>query len=214
MHDVQIKLLELSKNKRFKGLTLREIGRLVEIDHPQLIKHHLQQLINRGLLNSEYEPVSINSNFSSRSSLPLILLPILGSANCGEPTLLANEDLQGYLKISPSLLKTSQYDNLFVLKAAGNSMNRAKVNKTDPIEDGDYVVVEKSTDIRDKAYVVSVIDGAANIKKIHVDKTNNLIYLLSESTVSYPPIVIDQSADFSVNGNVIQVVKKPKPSLN
>jgi repressor LexA len=214
MHDVQIKLLELSKNKRFKGLTLREIGRLVEIDHPQLIKHHLQQLINRGLLNSEYEPVSINSNSSSRSSLPLILLPILGSANCGEPTLLANEDLQGYLKISPSLLKTSQYDDLFVLKAAGNSMNRAKVNKIDPIEDGDYVVVKKSTDIHDKAYVVSVIDGAANIKKIHIDKINNLIYLLSESTVNYPPIVIDQSTDFSVNGNVIQVVKKPKPSLN
>ncbi|HZT34945.1 MAG TPA: hypothetical protein VFA15_03425, partial [Nitrososphaera sp.] len=58
--------------------------------------------------------------------------------------------------------------------------------------------------------VLSVIDKMANIKRYHFDKENNQIVLMSESTQSFPPIHIHPDDDYSINGKVIKVIKKPK----
>lgn len=206
MHDIQKRLLEASRRKSFKGLTLREIGDLIGLNHPQLIKHHLSQLVKKGLLDNNYR--SLNSGQSVGVSL--INIPVLGSANCGEPTRLAEENLEGYLKVSPNLLGDERSGDLFALKAVGDSMNRASINHT-PLNDGDYAIVDSQhRSPQNGEYVVSIIDGAANIKKFSFDNDRKLVYLLSESAREYPPIVIHPEDDFMVNGKVISVIKNPK----
>lgn len=208
MHLIQRKLLEASRTKSFENLTLREIGELIDVKHPQLIKHHLSQLVRRGLLDNKYQPLNSDQSIGVR----LLNIPVLGSANCGEPTRLADENLEGYLKVSANLLREDRTGELFALKAIGNSMNKAEIGKdSNTIDDGDYVIVDSGhKSPKNGEYVVSIIDGAANIKRFSFDRQKQLVYLLSDSSNDYPPIVIKQNDDFMVNGKAIQVIKNKR----
>lgn len=207
MHEIQKRLLELSQKKLLARLTLREIGKLVGVDHPQKVKHHLNQLVKRGLIGKDYS----NMKPFSAGEVEIINIPVLGSANCGEPTMLAEENLEGYLKVSPELVQTKRYQDLFALRAVGDSMNDAKVKNSHPINDGDYTIIDKSINNPTNGdYVVSIIDNSANIKKYFYDARNQLIYLSSESLKKYPPIVIKARDNFTVSGKVIEVIKNPK----
>ncbi|MBX4211641.1 MAG: hypothetical protein KW806_02515, partial [Candidatus Yanofskybacteria bacterium] len=83
------------------------------------------------------------------------------------------------------------------------------------VDDGDYVVVDPKARIKNGDYVLSIIDGMANIKRYFEDKANKRIILLSESSASFSPIFVHkQDIDqFLVNGKIIQVIKKPKSTL-
>jgi len=211
MHIIQEKLLKLAGDHNLGEMKLRQIARLIGENHPQKIKHHLNQLEKAGFIKFDKRKRIIERiRRGVIKKTNFFAIPILGSANCGEATIFADENLEGYLKISGRLLRKKE--GIFTIKAEGHSMNRANVNgKT--IDDGDYVII----DSKDRApnngdYVLSVIDDVANIKKFIFDKQNNQIVLLSESTEKLPPIFIHPK-DFSkyiVNGKVIQVIKKPK----
>ena len=68
------------------------------------------------------------------------------------------------------------------------------------------------TVIKNGDYVLSIIDGMANIKRYFRDLEYQRIILLSESSASISPIFIhrDDMDNYLVNGKVIQVIKKPK----
>jgi SOS-response transcriptional repressor LexA len=53
--------------------------------------------------------------------------------------------------------------------------------------------------------VLSLIDGAANLKKYKVEKGQ--IMLVSESTEDFKPIFIMQGDDWVVNGKIVGVMK-------
>jgi len=61
---------------------------------------------------------------------------------------------------------------------------------------------------QDQSYVLSIIDGLANIKKFK--RNGDQIILASESSQDYPPIIIHQDDldNYMVNGEVVQVIKK------
>ncbi len=209
MHEIQKKLMILANKKDLSSLTLRDIGEEVGLgrEKPQIIKHHLQQLVKRGLLknkNGKYFLVSIKEE-NKKSGL--VSLPIYGMANCGEAISLADNHVQGYLKVSPAIIK--KVKDIFVVKAKGNSMNKAFIGK-ESIDDGDYVLVDSDYKNPENGdYVLSIIDGAANIKKFKKDSDRNLVVLLSESTSSYDPIYIhqDDADSYSVAGKVVGVLK-------
>ena len=101
---------------------------------------------------------------------------------------------------------------VFAIKASGHSMNKANING-ESVEDGDYVLVDPTcTVIKNGDYVLSIIDGMANIKRYFRDMEHQRIILLSESSASISPIFIhrDDMDNYLVNGKVIQVIKKPK----
>ena len=50
MHYIQEKLLKLIDHQNISGLTLREVGSLVNETLPQKIKHHLSQLERKGFI--------------------------------------------------------------------------------------------------------------------------------------------------------------------
>ena len=168
----------------------------------------MDQLQKKGLIKIDKK----NNTVDRASSGPilnskLLSIPIVGTANCGPATIFANENIEGYLKISKSILRKCQ--NIFAIRAQGLSMNRATVNGL-TIEDGDYLIVDSSQQSpSDGDIVLSVIDDMANIKKYVWDEPNNQIVLVSQSTKDIPPIYIHEDDSFMINGKVIQVIKKP-----
>jgi len=209
IHPIQQKLLKISENINLKEMTLREIAYLVEEKHPQKISHHLAQLEKKGLIKIDRRSGSIRKIKASKSN-NLMTVPILGTANCGEANIFANENLEGYLKISKKFINRGK--NIFAIKAHGLSMNKAKI-KGFSIEDGDYVIVDgENRNPNSGDYVLSIIDEMANIKRFHIDKDKKQIALISESTEDLPPIYIHPDDKYLINGVVKYVIKKPKVS--
>lgn len=220
MNEYQIKILNLLADKNLQGLPLRKIGEAIGLNppHPQTVKYHLEQLEKRGLISIDKKRKLIKRiDKGGIANTNLIAVPILGAANCGAATMIADQYMEGFLKISSlSLVKKAlaRKNEIFALEASGDSMNNAKVGDGKlSIEDGDYVIIDKSNkNPHNGNYVLSIIDGMANIKKIIFDKENNRILLLSESTHNYPPIIIHPKDlhGYIINGVVLQVIKKPR----
>lgn len=208
MHKIQEKILELAKTKDVLALGIRPLGREIGVDQPQLVKHHISQLQKKGLIKvKSREDIRQVLQHSSSLQPSFVKIPVVGSANCGPATLIADEQVEEYITVSVSLLKKK--DNIFALVAKGDSMNQAQINGNS-IEENDYVVVDGNVRIPNPGdYILSVIDNCANIKKYARTKDGN-IALLSESTSKNPPIYIGEDDQFIVNGKVMQVIKAVK----
>jgi SOS-response transcriptional repressor LexA len=193
-----------------------QLGRFVGEPHPQKIKHHLEQLEKKKFIkrNKKTGFIKIVNPIKIEDSR-LINLRILGSASCGPAELLAEENLEGYLKISPRILKRKDSTGLFAIKASGDSLNAAKDIEGGPIENGDYVVIDsKNRKPKNGDYVLSVIDDAVNLKRFYLDKEGKQVILVSESTSDIPPIYIHfkDLHKYMINGVIVRIIKKPKPA--
>lgn len=206
MHEVQQKLLNLIDKKNIGGLTLRDIGEIIdEKEKPQKIKHHLLQLEKKGFIKIDKKNKKIvRIKDTTKENNLFISIPIIGSANCGPAEIFAEENFEGFLKISKKIIKNNS--GIFAIKAKGNSLNLSNVNDK-KIEDGDYVIVDSKKGIpKNNEMVLTIIDGLANIKKFKIEEDR--ILLLSESTQEYPPIILHKEDNFIINGKVIDVIKK------
>ncbi len=209
MHELQTKLLALIRARPSTPVNLRQLGLLLGGAHPQNIKYHLQRLVQKGLIHwrddGSAAPVSARSAHS-----PLIAIPILGAASCGPAMAIAEEQIEGYLQVSPTLVGRRR--DLFAIRAVGDSMNRADIGGN-TIDDGDFVLIDpRPRTPKNGDYVLFVADGLANIKRFRRDPTQPHFLLVSESTRNYPPIYIhpDDFSQVVVNGKVVRVMKTPK----
>ena len=209
MHNIQEKILNIAESKNLANITLRKIGELIgEKGSPQKIKHHLNQLFEKGLLMQSVDGKKIERvgrKIDQKSKL--VSLPIYGSANCGQALCYADYRAEGFLQVSQAILggnKLKRIKDFFVLKAIGDSMNKAG------IEDGDYVIIDKNiTGIKNGAIVLSIIGDMANIKKYYEDNKNKQIVLTSDSYQDYPPIYIKDTDNYILNGKVVDILKNP-----
>ncbi len=212
MHSIQQKIFDLVRTTNISTLKLRELGELVGEPHPQKIKHHLNQLLKRGFLKQNLDKTVITPVTTTTDNDMFISLPIIGSANCGEAVIIAEEHYLGYLQVSKSVVPYYRPNDFFIVKAAGHSMNKAKINGKS-LEDGDYAVIDSKPKSYENKYVLSVINGMANIKKLIMNSENEQIVLVSESSQDYPPIYIHKddfgNGDYLINGEVVAVIKKP-----
>lgn len=210
MHKIQKSILDIATRKDLDRMTLREIGECVGEEHPQKVKHHLGQLKLKGFLSPDGKPATHSAGGRRLHKSGLLAIPILGSANCGEAKLFAEESVEGFLQVSPRMVPKKT--GLFAVKAVGPSMNRANVGgKT--IDDGDFVIVDRTIQKpKNGDYVLSVIGGQANIKKFIVDRKNKQLVLLSESSQDLPPIYIHPQdladSTYTINGKVVWVIKR------
>ena len=195
--------------------TLQEIQERFGFKSISTAHYHVKKLQDAGYLEKvEGRSRSIqakNVTFGgllSKTMPEYFSLPVLGSANCGPANIFAVEDPREYVQVSATTLGRRSKDGLFVLEADGESMNLAKIGKgKKSIEDGDYVVVDSSaTSPHEGDYVLSIIDGCANIKKF--TNMNGRMALISESSKNYKPIIITDLDSFLVNGKVIEVIKR------
>lgn len=214
MHFLQEKILKLTQARNLGQYSLREIGELIGEKSPQKIKHHLNQLEKKGLIRIDrikrlIEKTGQKFVTGLLTNANLLAIPILGSANAGPTQLFADENIEGYVRVSSTLIPIQSNHSIFALRVSGPSMNRAVVQGK-RIDDGDFVIVDASErEPRNGDIVLSVIGGMANIKAFYWDKENQQIVLMSQSTHSFPPIHIHQDDDFMINGKIILVLKKP-----
>lgn len=206
MHPNQVKILKIAEGQDITKIGYRKLGQMIGVPHPQLVKHHVNQLIKKGYIKVD-KSLNIIDQFrlANENQVELVKIPVMGKANCGQASIVANDKIENYLTVSPSLLKKKK--NIFALQAVGDSMNRANVFGNN-IEEGDYVLVDfEQKTPRDNDYVVSIIDGCANIKKFNFDVANSQVVLQSESNNNYAPIIIGSSENYIISGKVVQVIK-------
>lgn len=220
MHKIQEKILELSKKENLAKLSLRSIAKEIGMpkEPPQKIKHHLLQLEKKGFLSLDRIKGIMNRADNKPSwakglmakTARFFSIPIIGTANCGPATIFAEQNFQGFLRVSSRLVGRQKPTGLYAIKTDGLSMNRAKVGDK-YIDDGDYVIVnsgDKSAETGD--IVLALIDNKATIKRFFDDrKENDQIVLKAESSLDYEPIYIHSKDDFSISGKVIGLIKNP-----
>ena len=220
MHPIQSKLLELSKQENLAKVTLREMARLIGMpnESPQKIKHHLLQLQKKGFVSIDrikgvmetYSPTPGWANGLLKKASQLFSIPVVGTANCGPATIFAEQNFQGFLKVSSKLIGRSRPTGLFAIKADGSSMNRARIDNKS-IEDGDYVIVDSNSKTPETGEVIlTIIDNKATVKRFIDDRQNGQIVLKADSSFDYEPIYLHPDDDFNINGKVIQVIKAMK----
>lgn len=211
MHIIQQRLLKIAQEHNLGKIKLRNIASLLNVAAtPQLIDYHLRQLEKNGFISwdRKNDVVTVTKTFATKvpnEGVSTYPVPILGVAKCGPASLIADEYIEGYLRVSPSLLP--KRSGLFAIEADGESMNRANVNGKN-IEDGDFVLIDgKNQSARDGDIVLAVIDGMGVIKEFRHDKEHNQIALRSLSTEDIPPIFIHEDDNFQINGKVVGVIK-------
>ncbi len=220
MHPVQEKLLALSKTKNLATLSLRTMAESIGLPHgsPQKIKHHLLQLQKKGFLTidrakgvmekADGKPSWAKGLLDTKSRL--FSIPIIGTANCGPATIFAEQNFQGFLRVSSKLVGRSKPAGLYAIRASGSSMNRAEVNGK-RIEDGDFIIVMSgATDVGSGDVVLAIIDNNATVKKYVDDRANGQIVLLAESSFDYQPIYLHEDDSFAISGKAVGVIKKPR----
>jgi repressor LexA len=150
----------------------------------------------------------ITTRKTGSAGVGIVSIPILGAADCGPASIFADQNVEGYLRVSSKLIKSSE--GLYALRAVGHSMNRADIEGR-ALESGDYAIVDSKVRApQTNDYVVSVIDGVCNIKRFVRDEVNQQIVLLSDATTDYPPIYIHpDEVNYFVCGRVVRVIKAP-----
>lgn len=219
MHPIQEKLLDLSKRKNLAKLSLREMADEIEMpgESPQKVKHHLLQLQKRGFLTIDrakgvMERAGAAPTWAKGlldATAKLFMIPIVGTANCGPATIFAEQNFQGFLRVSSKLVGRAQPTGLYALKADGSSMNRAEIGGR-TIEDGDFVLVDsRRRTPSNRDVVVAIIDNKATIKRFVDDRKNGQIVLKADSTYDYEPIHLHPDDDFAISGTAVAVIKRP-----
>lgn len=199
--------------------SLEEIRKHFKLASVSTAHHYMKKLEEGKYLTREanqpravsLQPFDFSMSLSGTfSGFEFLSIPLVDSANCGPTSLLAEENIEGYLTVKRDLVPRKS--GIFALRASGNSLNRAKVrtgNTEKSIENGDLVLIDsEDRNIKDGDYVLSIIGGAANLKKYKFDRKQHQIMLLSESTEDFKPIIILPGDDFAINGKVVAVIKR------
>ena len=89
----------------------------------------------------------------------------------------------------------------FYARCVGESMKDCGIN------DGDLLVIDKSIEPAEGDIVVAFIDGDFTLKRIHIDKSQDCLFLMPENS-DFTPIKVTEENDFMVWGVVTYNIKK------
>jgi repressor LexA len=121
-------------------------------------------------------------------------VPLLGRIAAGLPV----EAIQGSERLSFAEFTGSS--DTFALQVRGDSMIE------DHICNGDFVLIERTTEVRDGDIVVALVDGTdATLKRFYKEPNGKVRLQPANSTMQ--PIVVDRSA-VEVQGRLLAVLRK------
>ncbi len=162
---------------------------------------YLKVLEEKGFIKRSSKSKGIElKNYANNS---FVDIPVLGMANAGSPTFFAEQNIEGYLKVSKALLKNKE---VFAVRVFGDSMNLSKINGK-KIKEGDLILVDYQVkDFKNGNKVLTIIDGLATVK-LFKKMSEKMIGLFPESTNKrHQPIFLTPADDFVINGRVIDVL--------
>ncbi len=131
----------------------------------------------------------------SPTSRPAVLWQVPGTVQCGFPS--PAEDHQN-ARLDVRELLVRQPDATFFMRVRGSSMRDAG------IEDGDYVVVDRSITPRHGHIVIAVVDGEFTVKRLA--KRGGRVKLQAANP-TFPDIVLHNGQDLTVWGVVTWTLK-------
>ena len=180
------KISKYFQKKGMKDESVKSVAQVIEaLERKDLVRRDVFRKIY--LIENENMPMGLEGVFQ---------VPVYGLASAGDALAFAEDNIDGYLQISESLLAPSTKAQLFAVKTLGDSMNKEKIN------DGDYVIFEKkNSDFDyDNKIVVAVVNGLATIKR-YKKLGNGVIGLFPNSTNKFhQPIYIHESDSFMIAG--------------
>jgi len=187
---------ELRKEVVEKGLCLKSI---------RSIFLYLNSLEKKGLIKRTGKSRGIKITAGSEERL--VDVPILGTANAGYPNLLAEENLEGYLKVSRNIIKNKK---VFAIKVDGSSMNLCKISGKN-IENNDFVIIDsKNRDFKNNDKVLVEIDGSSTVKLYRKINKSRIGLFPMSSDKYFQPIYLTPKDEFMILGKVIDVFKNIK----
>jgi SOS regulatory protein LexA len=163
--------------------------------------NYLNELEDKGYIQRTSEDRGIKLKGITKDLF--VDVPILGMANAGMALAYADEYIEGYLKVSKSIVRDK---SVFAVQISGTSMNKAKINNK-TINDGDFVLVEKKEtyDYNDKVLVI--IDGLATVKIYRKFDEDNIVLAPDSTDLKHKPIFLTSEDNFVIDGKVIEVLK-------
>lgn len=132
---------------------------------------------------------------SEEEYIKMVSIPVLGNVTCGFP-LFAEENIETEISVSAKLIRKDK--KYFILRASGDSMNKAN------IDDGDLVLIRKEQTAEDGDRVVALIDDEATIKEFK-NNGDHIVLLPKSTTKEHQPIILTR--DFKIQGIVESVIK-------
>ncbi|MCR5668897.1 MAG: transcriptional repressor LexA [Lachnospiraceae bacterium] len=181
----QKEILEFMKSEILnKGYppSVREICEAVNLKSTSSVFSHLERLEKNGYIRRDptkpraIEILDDNFNLTRRE---VVNVPLVGTVAAGTP-LLAVQNIDNYFPIPAEYMPNQES---FMLKVKGESMIEAG------ILDGDIIMVERTTDVRNGDMVVALVDDSATVKTFY--KEDGHIRLQPENSNMDPIIVPD-----------------------
>lgn len=197
----QREVFELIKGrilKRGESPTLAELREKLEAKSMRTVTQYLEALQRKGLIRRDrYVARGIRLIENEEQSGEMVQVPVFASAGCGSPSVIAERTFDEFVTVTKDFAEGKK-NNLFVIRAMGNSMVDAG------IRDGDMVLVEMTSDVRDNDLVVAIIDDTAVIKKI-MHANNAVILNPVTHDPKFHPIILKR--DFQIFGKVVKTIK-------
>jgi len=182
--------------------SFEEIGEGTNLSSLATVHKHITNLEKKGLLKRDYNRSRSIDVLPPRGTLKKSMevaasaameLPLMGRIAAGRPV----EALQNPETIS--LADFTRSKEVFVLQVKGDSM------QDEAILDGDYILVEKTSVVRNGEIAVALVDGMeSTLKRIfkEADKVR-----LQPSNAAMQPVIVSAAA-VQVQGRVIGVLRK------
>ena len=183
--------------------SFEEIGDGTKLSSLATVHKHVSNLEKKGLLKRDYNRSRSIDVLPPRGALKKSMavaasvsgeLPLMGRIAAGRPV----EALQNPETICFADFTRSSKD-VFVLQVRGDSM------QDEAILDGDYILVEKTSAVRNGEIVVALVDGMeSTLKRIYKEGEK---VRLQPSNAAMQPVIVPATA-VQVQGRVIGVLRK------
>lgn len=196
--DSDKKVYSLIRQRLLQGErkpTLREINEITGGKSPRSASIVIDRLVKNGLLKWDGDNLRlIENSLFNPESIETVSIPLVGSVTCGMPVL-AEENIETYISVSTQLAKKGS--DYFLLRALGDSMNKAGIN------DKDILLVKQQNNATKGDKVVALINDEATVKIF--DRTVSAIILRPNSSNNiYKPIIISENC--LIQGIVVAVL--------
>lgn len=145
------------------------------------------------------EEQELTLNAESQQTKKLIdAVPLLGKIAAGSP-IFADENIESYMPVMPSILSKNSINDLFYLRVCGESMNERIPNNS-------FVLVKKQEYAENDDIVVAIVNGdnEATLKRYHQINDHMIVLKPESNDKSFKEIYIDlKTTDFLIVGKVI-----------
>lgn len=173
--------------------TVREIAHHFGFRSPKAVTDHLNALERKGYIfrrNRKSRNIEIRDELSPQG------IPLVGRIAAGSP-ILAVENLEGAISLT-KLFEVGRHT--FALKVQGESMRDAG------IMEGDYVIVESGSPVRNGAIAAVLLGDEATVKRVFFE--DGMIRLKPENPDFEDIVVRKDSPGAEICGPVRGVIRK------